>query len=117
MDDIIFNERELAIISESENRANEHLHTVESSVTQINHILYAVVIVLFAGLLTMIVGIAGIIWAARQTYTTSYNDYRALVETLNNQLQDKNSRETTAKIQKIQDQVNNFLNNNSALKK
>ncbi len=104
MTDIIFNERELAVISESEKRANEHVRAVESSITQLNWILGAVVIVLFVGLLTMIVGIGGIIW-------TSYNGYRTTLQSLNDELQQKNEKGVSAQIQKIQGELDNLWKN------
>lgn len=107
----IFNERELAMISESEKRSNELVRAVETKVAQINWILGAVVIVFFVGFLTMVVGIGGIIWSARQVYTASYNEYRTTIQSLKDEARQKNEENTNNKFQKIQDDIDNLRKN------
>lgn len=117
MADFIFNDRELVVISESQKRASESVDVVEGQVARVNWFLGAVVVVFFVGFLTMLVGIGGIIWAARQTYATSYNEYRITAQALEDRCQNKNEENINNKFQKIQDDLDSLWKSKYPIKR
>lgn len=107
-EDIIFNERELAIISASTKRVGGRIQDTENSVTQLNRLMWAVIVVLFVGFLAMVVGIGAIVWSAHQVYATSYNEYRTTVQSLQDEIQQRKEKDIGDKLEKMQQEVDSL---------